>query len=82
MTGNSHLLTLPASIKNAAERLAREDGVSLDQWIAVAVAEKVGAVEAAADLLQRRGRNAQPEDMLTFLNKAGQEPPVPGDEVN
>ena len=35
-------LKLPRSIKAAAERLAREDGVSLNQWIAAAVAEKIG----------------------------------------
>jgi HicB family len=38
-------LKLPNSIKKAAQRLAKEDGVSLNQWIAAAVAEKVGVVE-------------------------------------
>lgn len=35
-------LKMPRSIKAAAARLAKEVGVSLDQFIAVAVAEKVG----------------------------------------
>jgi len=35
-------LKLPVSIKKAAQRLAKEDGVSLNQWIASAVAQKVG----------------------------------------
>jgi hypothetical protein len=47
-------LTLPLSIKKAAQRLAKEDGVSLNQWIAVAVAEKVGVVETAAEFFKRR----------------------------
>ena len=34
-------LKLPHSIKNAAQRLAAIDGVSLNQFIAVAVAEKL-----------------------------------------
>ena len=36
-------LKLPASLKETAARLARDDGVSLNQWIAVAVAQKIGA---------------------------------------
>lgn len=78
---SSYPLKLPASVKSAAQRLAREDGVSLNQWIAVAVAEKVGAVETAADFLRRRAGSAQPADLLPFLDQAGHEPPPPGDEM-
>jgi predicted HicB family RNase H-like nuclease len=34
MSKSSYPLKLPTSIKNAAARLAKEDGVSLNQWIA------------------------------------------------
>ena len=51
-------LKLPRSVKEAAARLAREDGVSLNQWIATAVAEKIGAVEATAEFLRRRAAGA------------------------
>jgi hypothetical protein len=77
----SYPLKLPASIKTAAQRLAREDGVSLNQWIAVAVAEKIGAVETAADFLKQRAGNAKPVDLLPFLDKAGNEAPPVGDEI-
>jgi predicted HicB family RNase H-like nuclease len=40
MRGDTHPLKLPHSIKKAAQRLAKEDGVSLNQWSAAAVAEK------------------------------------------
>jgi predicted HicB family RNase H-like nuclease len=40
MSKATYPLKLPTSIKKAAQRLAKEDGVSLNQWIAVAVAEK------------------------------------------
>ena len=50
MSKGTYPLKLPLSIKMAAQRLAKEDGVSLNQWIAVAVAEKVGTVETAANL--------------------------------
>jgi hypothetical protein len=80
MTRTSYPLKLPASIKNAAQRLAREDGVSLNQWISVAVAQKIGATETAAAFLKRKAGSARPGDMLPFLDNARDEPPRPGDE--
>ena len=81
MSKSSYPLKLPTSIKQAAARLAKEDGVSLNQWISVAVAQKVGAVETAADFFKRRAGNAKREDMPRFLSRAGGEPPALGDEV-
>lgn len=80
MTRTSYPLKLPGSLKAAAARLAREDGVSLNQWITVAVAQKVGAVETAADFLRQRATGAAAADLLPFLDRAGSAPPVPGDE--
>ena len=79
MSKASYPLKLPASLKAAAQRLAREDGVSLNQWIAVALAEKVGAVETAAAFFERRAGGAQPEIILGFLDRAGEEPAPSGD---
>lgn len=81
MSRTSYPLKLPTSVKSAAQRLAREDGVSLNQWIAVAVAEKIGAVETAAAFLQRKAGNAKPTDLLPFLDNAGTENPPIGDEM-
>ncbi len=81
MTKAAYPLKLPVSIKAAAERLAKEDGVSLNQWISVAIAQKIGAVETAADFLKRRVGSARPADMLPFLKNARNEPPPLGDEV-
>lgn len=81
MNKTSYPLKLPTSLKSAAQRLAREDGVSLNQWIAVAVAEKIGAVETAADFLKRRAGGAQPNDLLLFLDKAAHETPPSADEL-
>jgi len=80
MSRASYPLKLPASVKAAAARLAKEDGVSLNQWISVAIAQKIGVVETAADFLMRRAGNARPEDMLSFLDKAKREAPPVGDE--
>ncbi|WP_233203342.1 hypothetical protein [Mycetohabitans endofungorum] len=49
----------------------------MDQWIAVAVAEKIGAVETAAAFLSRRAGHAQPADLLPFLDKGAlRRPPL------
>jgi hypothetical protein len=77
----SYPLKFPISLKSAAERLAREDGVSLNPWINVALAEKVGAMETAKEFFQQRAEAAQPEDLLVILDRAGRETPVHGDEV-
>lgn len=72
-------LKLPASVKAAAARLAKEDGVSLNRWIAAAVAQKVGAVETAAALFRARAGEALPEDLHAVLALAPDRAPDQGD---
>lgn len=81
MSKGTYPLKLPASIKAAAERLAKEDGVSLNQWIASAVAQKVGAVETAAAFFRRRAGDARAGDLHVILALAPDREPDPGDEV-
>ncbi len=81
MNKASYPLKLPISVKAAAQRLAKEDGVSLNQWISVAIAQKIGVVETATDFLARRAGDARPSDMLTFLEAAKSEVPPAGDTL-
>ena len=81
MNKSTYALKLPRSLKAAAQRLAREDGVSLNLWITVALAEKVGAVETTADFFKMRAGGAKPAGLLPFLDKVGNAPPRPGDEM-
>jgi len=74
-------LKLPLSVKKAAQRLAHEDGVSLNQWIAVAVAEKVGVVEAAAEFFKKRAGKATGAGLMKFFRRAPDAPPEPGDQI-
>src|SRR3954447_11861938 len=74
-------LKLPTSIKTAAARLAKEDGVSLNQWIATAVAQKVGAVETAAAFFKRRGAGHSQDEFDGILAQVPDRPPEPGDEL-
>lgn len=81
MSRATYPLKLPHSIKKAAQRLAKEDGVSLNQWIAAAVAEKVGVVETAAAFFRNRAGSAKGDRLLKFLRNAPKNAPDPGDEL-
>ncbi|MGA8433150.1 MAG: hypothetical protein WB729_25235 [Candidatus Sulfotelmatobacter sp.] len=70
MSKATYPLKLPVSIKKAAERLAKEDGVSLNQWIASAVAQKAGVVETAAEFFKKRDGNATGSGLMKFLRHA------------
>jgi hypothetical protein len=70
MSKATYPLKLPFSLKKAAKRLAEEDGVSLNQWIAVAVAEKIGVVETAAEFFKRRAGKASGARLMKFLRHA------------
>jgi hypothetical protein len=73
-------LRLPRSIKAEVERLAREEGISINQFVATAVAEKLAVMRTAEFFAERRER----ADFAVFdriMNRPGGEPPQPGDEI-
>ena len=81
MSTGTYPLKLPVSLKREAERLAKADGVSLNQWITVAVAQKVAAVESAEAFFRRRAGDARAQDMEAILARVPDVPPMPGDEI-
>jgi len=81
MSKATYPLKLPLSIKKAAQRLAKEDGVSLNQWIAVAVAEKVGVVETANEFFKKRASGATGEGLMKFLRGAPKVAPQAEDKL-
>jgi hypothetical protein len=72
---------LPPSLGNAARRLAEEDGVSLSQWVSLAVAQKISSVETAEAFFKRRLQGAEQVDFLEILRNAPDQTPDPGDEL-
>ena len=70
MSESTYHLKLPLSTKKATQRLAKEDSVSLNQWIAVAFAEKVGVIETAADFFRSRAKGATAKGLVKFLRRA------------
>jgi hypothetical protein len=79
MSTSTYLLKRPTSVKTASARLAKAEGVSLNQLIAAAVDEKVGVMETAREFLERRASDAKPKDLLKYLRNTRREQPVESD---
>ena len=74
----TYLLRLPASLKAAVAEISREDGTSMNQFMATAVAEKVSAMKTA-ELLATRGAEADVEAARRLLRRNGGQRPEPED---
>ena len=77
---STYPLRLPASLKAAVERLSKRDGTSVNQFVVVAVAEKVAAMSAEEVFAERRAR-ADLAEFDRIMNRKGGEPPREGDEL-
>ena len=73
-------LRLPPGIRSRIERLAEAEGISLNQFIALTLAEKLGASEERAFFVERR-TGADFEDLRGFIGRKGGEVLRAGDEV-
>jgi hypothetical protein len=62
-------------------RRAKEVDVSLNQWIASAVAQKVEVVETAADFFKKRAGKATGVGLMKLLRTAPEATPEPEDEM-
>ncbi len=70
MGKSAYPLKLPVSVKKAALELAASDGVSLNQFIAAAVAEKVGVCGLRGTSCVTAAGRPGPRDMLKYLRCA------------
>jgi hypothetical protein len=73
-------LRLPRSLKDAVERLSREDGTSINQFVAAAVAEKVSALQTARFFKDRKAR-ADFKAFDKIMKRRRGQPPREGDEL-
>ncbi len=80
MTKANYSLRLQPSLKAAAERMAMAEGASLNQFINVAVAEKLSALETE-EFFRVRAARSDRNAFLSFLENAGDEPPGEGDSL-
>ena len=73
-------LRLPRSLKEAVQRLSREDHTSINQFVATAVAEKVSALQTARYFEDRKAR-ADFKAFDKIMKRRGGKPPRSGDEA-
>jgi hypothetical protein len=81
MRRNNVALRLQSSLLEEAKRVSAGEGVELNQFINVAVAEKLSALRTEEYLRERAGRASIPQ-AKRILKRAGKgRPPVPGDSL-
>ena len=81
MTNTStYPLRLPTSLKKQVARLAKRDKTSMNQFIALAVAEKISALETE-EFFTKRAQNADLEAFKSILLRSGGVPPREGDDM-
>lgn len=73
-------LRLSQSVMQVLKETAAQEGVSLNQFIATAVAEKLSALRTEDMLRQRAGRGDW-NRVREILDRTGTQPPRPGDEL-
>ena len=72
-------LRLPDSLHRKVRELAEQEDISINQFIATAVAEKAAAL-LTVEYLAERGRRADPRLLGRLLSRVPDVPPIPGDE--
>jgi hypothetical protein len=82
MSKAKYPVSLPPSIGNAALKLAEEDGLSLSEWVSIAVAQKIGSIETAEAFFKRRADGADQANFLDIVRNAPDRAPDPGDELS
>jgi hypothetical protein len=68
-------------MKAALEEISERDGTSMNQFLVVAAAEKIAAMETERFFAERKNR-ADRKAFRRILNRKGGEPPRPDDSGN
>ena len=78
---STYPLRLPRSVRAEVERRAKADGISVNQFVATAVAEKPSAMNTAVFFAERRER-ADFAEFDRLMRREGGETPQPDDVIN
>lgn len=68
-------LRLPVSIKAAIEKIATADGISMNQFLVTAAAEKLSAVQTTEAFFAERKGKGDLDAAIRFLTRTGGELP-------
>jgi hypothetical protein len=77
---STYPLRLPRSIRAGVEQMSKQDGISINQFVSIAVAEKLAMMQAQTFFAERSAR----ADLAAFdrlMQRTGGQPPQSGDEV-
>ena len=73
-------LRLPESLHRKVRELAEQEGISINQLVTTALAEKVAAL-MTVDYLAERAERGSRKEFERVLAKVKDRPPVSGDEI-
>ena len=73
-------ISIPDSVRERAESLAREDGVTLDAFVASVLSQRI-AVADADSYIRRRASRGSIQRMLDILSQAPKIEPEPQDRL-
>ncbi|MBF5038436.1 toxin-antitoxin system HicB family antitoxin [Methylophilus sp. 13] len=77
---STYPLRLPQSLKDAVDAASKRDGTSINQFVAMAVAEKISALETA-EFFSVRQQQADYEKFDAIMNRSGGQAPIKGDVI-
>jgi hypothetical protein len=77
---SSFPLRLAPSLQEEARKTAKNEGISLNQLIDLAVAEEISALRTE-EYFRERGALANVKKARKILKRAGKKPPREGDEI-
>jgi hypothetical protein len=74
------LIHLPKSSHEQLREVAREEGISVNQFVMLAIAEKVTAL-STIEYLEKRAKGGSREKLLEVLNKVPDNEPEEADRL-
>ena len=74
-------IRLPKMMHEQVRELAQEEGISINQFVLLALAEKISALQTI-NYLEERARRGSREQLLAILDKAPDVEPEDNDRLN
>ncbi len=73
-------VTIPASVRDRVEHFAKEDGVSVDDFVASVLSQRI-AVADADSYMRQRAKKGSADKLIKMLAKAPDVQPQPCDQL-
>ena len=75
-------ITIPESIRNRVEDFAREEGVSVEDFVALVLSQRIAVADADSYVRKRAERGSSEHLLLEILGRAPDVDVEPGDRIN